>query len=227
MKYRPILFSAPMVRALLNGRKTQTRRIVKPQPTEAMWDIARANLGGDTYKASPAVSPTLGIVGLQIERDGMLPMGFIEPNIRCPYGRPGERLWVRETWCRLCDPETLEGKTYYRATEPLHDMEITDGDGFTEYRKDGTPVIPWKPSIHMRREYSRITLEITYIRVERLNGISVPDAMAEGCDGSSNSMRSPYTEYAALWAKINGTEGPRSWDANPWVWVVGFRVVKP
>ena len=177
VKERPILFSGPMVRAILDGRKTQTRRIVKPQPA-----------------AAPSVNKAQYWVG-------------------CPYGGVGTRLWVRETW-RSISSGTREGGFDYRANDPS-----ASGVGFTA----------WKPSIHMPRVASRITLEITAVRVERLKDISAEDAKAEGISnvfdavflGKARSVEAAC--YATLWESING-EG--SWAVNPWVWVVEFKKVE-
>jgi hypothetical protein len=189
---RPILFSGPMVRAILDGRKTQTRRIIKPQPV--------------------------------CEREG----SYFLPK-PCPYGRPGDRLWVRETWAPVCtfDPSPETG-ALYRA-DPMYDgMEQFDW--------------PWTPSIHMPRWASRITLEITGVRVERLNEISNSDCISEGlepvgpeavCEGDGTKVQvARYGDctstarhlFSALWDSINGAG---SWAANPWVWVVEFRRVMP
>lgn len=195
MKERPILFSAPMVRALLAGTKTQTRRVVKPAPQtvrnhrSAAWD-------GDPAELMKLLTTA---------------------GRRCPYGQPGDRLWCRETWL------TVNGDdTFYRA-DYLHDPA---GD-----RAHG---VAWKPSIHMHRSRSRITLEVTGVRVERLQDISEADALAEGVtplpggdmwtagglyDGPLHAAR-PQWAYRRLWEQING---PESWAANPWVWVVEFR----
>lgn len=173
MKERPILFSAPMVRAILDGRKTQTRRIMKPQPEPC----------GD---------------------------GVLRPLItECRYGYMGDRLWVRETFS---DKGLPPGEVYYRAT--------AENDGLTA---DEVANVRWKPSIHMPRWVSRITLEITHVRIERLMEISVEDAESEGWPGPDalNTIRNAYpiAWYADLWESING---PGSWEANPWVWVVTF-----
>ncbi len=182
MKERPILFSAPMVRALLDGSKTQTRRVVKPTPE---W-IGQS--GVLSYR---------GRVGL--------------PHALCPYGQPGDRLWVRETHMDL-------GACYlYRA----------DAEAEQE-RAIVAPRQLWRPAIHMPRAASRITLEITGVRVERLQDISEDDALAEGCsstaivheDGEDYTGHYASEEYQVLWESING---PGSWDANPWVWVVEFK----
>jgi hypothetical protein len=180
-KERPILFSGPMVRAILEGRKTQTRRIIKPQPT-VFWNDGRQP------------------VNLPYDRDN-------DRLIRCPYGKPEDRLWVRETHCKY-------GSGYiYRADYGTH-TPISDGVGG-----------PWKPSIHMPRVYSRITLEITGVRVERLQDITKADAMAAGVSSDmpivwQSGDDTPRGMFGELWESING---PDSWAANPWVWLVEFR----
>jgi hypothetical protein len=182
MKERPILFKGPMVRALLAGTKTQTRRVVKGIALE--W--LRPNGFTPEFTAAPE-------------------------NGLCPYGQPGDRLWVRETWQRA------GGNTgyWYRAT----DSKADDG---------GSPVSHWRPSIFMPRGASRITLEVTGVRVERLQDISRDDALAEGIvsagDGNGFQLAdtthysgNPIDSYFSLWEHING---PGSVEANPWVWVV-------
>jgi hypothetical protein len=204
-KERPIIFSAPMVQAILDGRKTQTRRIVKPQPDECWWPIQNRTAGcSDAVFQSEA-----GLGRREVHR------------IRCPYGSPGDRLWVRETW----RPSQVEGKAWYAAT---------CGDGLHGR---------WRPSIHMPRWASRLTLEIAGVRVERVQDITEADAIAEGirsftkdskilkywaCDPCEGPMkrawqdlpRSAVEAYATLWESING---PGSWAANPWVWVIEFK----
>jgi hypothetical protein len=186
MKERPILFSAPMVRAILDGSKTQTRRIVK------------------------------------IKYDGCgAPIMPNDPRLPCPYGQVGDRLWVRETWADMGT-----GHTAYRAT--------TD--------EQTAKLMSWKPSIHMHRHRSRITLEITDVRVERLQDISDEDAECEGIKPivelgqlpawqhtSSLSTRhvksiDHITPYKHLWESING---PSSWDANPFVCAITFKRILP
>lgn len=161
MTERPILFSAPMVRALLAGTKTQTRRVATPRRSiEPMTD-------------------------------------------ECPYGQPGDRLWVRETWSAHS-----AGGFMYAASWDAHALI-------------GHP--KWRPSIHMPRAASRITLEVTGVRVERLQEITRGDAMAEGCPFPNMAAgHDPREWYAKLWNDING---PGSWDANPWVWAITFRRV--
>ncbi len=181
---RPILFSAPMVRALLAGTKTQTRLVVK---------------GVDQWHPD---SRTVKLIGLG--DDGCAAMPYDEFDrmlggaIKGPYGKPGDRLWVRETWA----PDEYEGQREFYRADDEHFM----------------PPCGWKPSIHMPRMASRITLEVTGVRVERLQDISAGDAWAEGISFSPDV--DPVHEYQDLWEQING---PGSWSTNPWVWVVEFR----
>jgi len=248
MKERPILFSAPMVLAILALIKRMTRRTsgldhVNREPDA--WTVV-ANKGGGEWLFRRVDSCTFA-------------------TARCPYGVPGDRLWVRETFgvCTLVDGRKLyEGlKVYYKSTGASKDG--TPAKEFPEY-----PVARWRPSIHMPRWASRITLEVTGVRVERLQEITEEDAVAEGvkpetrekaytivCRGggtfevSSLHERgvpavgdaSPFGEvthvepipekvlmsarevFRLLWMKINGRA---SWYANPWVWVVEFRRVE-
>ncbi len=221
MTEKPILFSAPMVRAILDGSKSQTRRIMKPQPDD------------DGHVTVGEIGTSLGVAYLRGERGGQC------LRVPCPYGFPGSRLWVRET-CRaeelpsgLDSPETLGVR--YLADDCFIPIGNTpeSGDVWLDlryYGKRASPVAPVKtvPAIHMPRWASRITLEITGIRVERLQDISEADALAEGIDPKfppdeqvANAAR---MRYADIWESING---PGSWAANPWVWVVEFRRVKP
>jgi hypothetical protein len=203
MTERPILFSAPMVRALLEGRKTQTRRIVKPQPSRDLYHLECLPSGE--------------------WRDEEISLGV------CPYGRPGDRLWVKETH-RLFDkvwtPDAMDTAVQYRA-----DMRarILSGRYVGADEASGN----WRPSIFMRRWMSRITLEITAVRVERLNDISEADAIAEGVDSTTPFKWRPdewqnktpnVARYAGLWESINGAG---SWAANPWVWAIEFRRIQP
>lgn len=199
-KQRPILFNAQMVRAILAGTKTQTRRVVKPQ-------------------AGAEVVPVL------LNNRGEWP---------CPYGKPGDQLWVRETWQHSNHPFGPADEScaiFYRA-DYWDDPHGMDGEKSPEgkYRE-------WRPSIHMPRWAFRIMLEIVSVRVERLWVISEADAMAEGADlahfgvdayglpsGCAVMSISHRAGYIELWESING---PGSWDANPWVWVVEFKRVQP
>lgn len=186
MKERPILFNGPMVRAILEGRKTQTRRIAK----------------------EPKV---IKVVDSKWVSDGI----SWGPS---PYGQVGDRLWVRETWATLNDREVV-----YRASSEKNILNV--------------PSVKWKPSIHMPRWASRITLEITNVRVERLQDISEEDAKAEGAeqmhiDDLGQTWKTHRRGFEKLWTEIYGdSEEVRlddrarfsTWDANPWVWVYEFR----
>ena len=197
MKEKPIIFSGPMVRAILDGRKTQTRRVVKPQPHE-----------------------TVGGLGSMIAwRDFRWCRGGSIPDVaaECPYGQPGDRLWVRETWADT-SKESRRCPVSYRATWPPDDEECR---GFA-----------WKPSIFMPRWASRLTLEVTGVRVERVQDITEEDALAEGvavdiglpyCDPETPSARMMFKD---LWNSINSRRS-FGWDMNPFVWVVSFRRVRP
>jgi hypothetical protein len=241
MKTRPILFTGPMVRALLDGTKTQTRRIVKPQPEYGRADCDNANAFRVRLKS-----------GGWHHCD---PITFAE--IYSPYGQPGDRLWVRETWglCANHDfTDWVRGSVASVTSCPIGRQVEYRAD----WENDHEPNV-WHPSIHMPLWASRLTLEITSIRVERLNDISEEDAEAEGVTsrkisrpwGLENGWSADWSrvgqpnKYAAngktiaeediglatarhafcnLWESING---PGSWDANPWVWVVEFKRVMP
>lgn len=201
MKERPILFSAPMVRALLADTKTQTRRVVK----EPGWALPGSL---HLFNERPwADDPLRG------DRD-----------VACPYGQPGDRLWVRENgWERP-----------FRSGRDMRE----GADTWPPYEYDAAPVCCWedgelkrlgwkrRPSIHMPRWASRIRLEVTAVRAERLQDISAGDAMAEGVGALPIETRhaTPKADFQFLWKSING---PGSWDANPWVWVVEFKRVTP
>lgn len=213
VKERPILFSGPMVNAILEGKKTQTRRIVKPQPGKLELPPDKPNALNCSYAA---------FVWNERER----PPENI--HIHCPFGSPGDRLWVRETF-RLFNFEPHqhddmgECEIDYRAT-PNKTLEAIADEAFTEFGQKS----PWKPSIFMPRWASRIDLEITGVRVERLNDISEKDAEAEGAPMAhylvDDQPTGSYDEgFAQLWESING-EG--SWAENPWVWVVEFKRVQ-
>lgn len=205
MRELPILFSAPMVRAILGGRKTVTRRVVKPtyhsieeRDDGSLWPW-REDLNRSTDYWYP-----------------------------CPYGQVGDRLWVRETWAEVgsLDP----GFVTYRATYP-HGLPAGMANVPADIRDAG---YRWKPSIHMPRRHSRITLEVTAVRVERLQDISEERARAEGvllCEGGAfdysaqdwHQGLSASGSFATLWESINGAG---SWAADPWVWVVEFKRIE-
>ncbi len=225
IKSRPIPFSAPMVQALLEGRKSQTRRMVKPQPTKD------ANSMGWVHSSSDRT------------REGrfLWLQGARSEVIKCPFGKVGDVLWVRETLQLKClVPTNLNSSS---------NLEVA-----AIYKTNPDKAFVWKgnakreyiPSIHMPRWASRLTLEITAIKVERLQDISEENAIAEGVIFESNvpatlegiPLHRHYVPigkgevisgwdaqdcYGNLWESLNGKD---SWDANPWVWVIEFKTHK-
>lgn len=195
---RGMIFNAEMVRAILDGRKTQTRRIVKLQPDED--GLAKVTNG-------PWVDTS-------------------ERNYRCPFGDVGDRIWVRETWAEA--GASAPNLKLYRANYPEH---------LPSHYENVPPAneIRWTPSIHMPRWASRILLETTDVRVERLNAISEHDAQAEGVaklrggfwqhyqPGWTQHQLSARGSFVTLWKSIYGEE---SWNSNPWVWVIEFKRIE-
>jgi len=223
IKERPILFSAPMVRAIQEGRKTVTRRPIRVQPDVPVTDaIPRRNFPHGPATVDWYWRPKHGHL------NGVPSAGW---DFKCPYGQPGDRLWVRETW--FCDHfEVMRGP--YLKPDDLDIGEARE-DGTLVYSADGlTPFEAeqpaWKPSIHMPRWASRILLQITDVRVERLHDITPENAIAEGVKSCEQDLDpdgndySPYELFSMLWTSINGME---TWHANPWVWVVEFKRVTP
>lgn len=190
MKERPILFSGPMVRAILAGRKTQTRRICK----KAWWD--EFTWAGDVYPARES-----GWIAWWPKGDAEFTKRAYLDGFLCPYGQPGDRLWVRETWL-LVDDMNGSQQVHYRA-----DNEDIPGS--------------WKPSLFMPRWASRISLEITGVRVERLQGITEEDAQKEGVEIDGHYSMFYKTAFKKLWDSINGKKHP--WESNPWVWCIEFK----
>ncbi len=202
MKERPILFSAPMVRAILDGRKTQTRRVVK-------------GVRGDN---------SLVLKKSTIKKMGITTHVMDAPKHElCPYGKTGDQLWVRETFAK-----TDNKGIFFRADE-LSEADMCANE-----------IYKWTPSIHMPRMASRIDLEITGVRVERLQNITEEDAIAEGIfkskfdkyfhstihpvKGTYQCWVSARQAFEMLWKSINGAD---SWDANPWVWGIEFKRIRP
>ncbi|HBP0509988.1 TPA: hypothetical protein L5Q36_001511 [Pseudomonas aeruginosa] len=223
IRERPILFSGPMVLAILEGRKTVTRRVVKDT---GLYAIDAAIHGGEVA---------------QREREAL--------STSCPYGQPGDRLWVRESWWQAGD---------WQSTYPEDDTGAWFGSKRIVYSADGAPpnepnhhypnglrngaysaaepnkIWRHRPSIHMPRWASRILLEITSVRIERLQDISEKQALAEGVElegegvcwagAAGTASDSPVESFRLLWELINGAG---SWNANPWVWAVEFKRVTP
>ena len=202
MSEKPILFSAEMVRAILDGRKTQTRRVMKPQPPL------------HTFSRYPSER-------LSIKTDG-------GQFVHCPYGKPGDSLWVRETWCSFpaSAPDGMGQNVYYRAsqknTELSQEVMLQNG-------------IKWRPSIFMPRWASRITLKITDVRVERLQDITPADCKAEGvfiphpvsptAEEALRHLAEYKNAFEKLWDGINSKRG-YPFSSNSWVWVVCFEMLE-
>ncbi|MRT30833.1 hypothetical protein [Herbaspirillum sp. CAH-3] len=220
MKERPILFSAPMVRAILAGDKTQTRRIVKFPHHNPLVEWEPITIGGERggRTASGEKIPEQG--GIFHTRTG--------EGLMCPHGQPGDRLWVRETWrgvVKISPPNAV--KPEYGVARYVPDKEHCKRIEYAATEKRDAD--PWRPSIHMPRWASRILLEITCVRVERLLDISQADAYAEGAMSWAQEQETQVKDlnggddriaFMALWESIGGAG---SWAANPWVWVVEFR----
>lgn len=237
MKERPILFSGPMVRKLLAGEKTQTRRLMNPQPWfDSNWGT-RVGMSGSWRYGSPraqGLSDKGDLWSVEFNADNQRRACTAEAygwgaGAGCPYGQPGDRLWVRETWAAhwMYDdlspseiPAKGEGNNYWYAADP----EGSRGsDGSPAEGRRGR----WRPSIHMVRSTSRITLEVTEVRVQRLQDIGEEDAKAEGvqpapfCKAGRPAGMEHVEAFEDLWNEING---PGAWDLNPWVWAVSFEV---
>ncbi len=224
MKERPILFSGEMVRAILEGRKTMTRRVVK----------TKANILNDspltTYQPESPHVYGYGTTTLGVKCDG----GIVQIMGKCPYGKPGDRLWVRETWQERWAHNDVNQVLYRADVDSCGQCLASDGVCYT-------PKDPWKPSIHMPRWASRILLEVVSVRVERLQDISRTDVAKEGmpylCESGWNGIHKglniiqshhwPEENYARLWDSLCTKEPEKQWDSNPWVWVIEFKRVKP
>jgi hypothetical protein len=238
MNEKPILFSSPMIRALLGGRKTQTRRILNEQPKNG-WEFESPPVFGRITSKHPK----RGRYGVFI-RSGVGTDFPVIDLIPCPYGQPGDQLWVRETFYAFGRWETRFNPKKGRDEWHFIDLTLESGKTYLYQSGDSQPqpmggkrnsggVTPtwWKrPAIFMPRRASRINLEVSHIRTERLQEISDADAMAEGVlagdweyvdgEGTETAKES----YECLWDSINETD---AWSTNPWVWVIEFEQVKP
>jgi hypothetical protein len=225
MRERGILFSAPMVRAILSGAKTQTRRVVRPQPSSQPFlstvEAGRWHWCDGVRSTGP---------------------GIFDPSAKCPFGARDDRLWVRETFVRV------------------HDEVLYRADLMPEQRQEEREVLriaksdyPWRPAIYMPRWASRLTLEVTDLRVERVADISEQDARAEGALAAISEIDDPRASdrtaerwalwtlrtdpgscvgtargaFASLWERINGKRPGCAWSDNPWVWAISFRRIAP
>lgn len=260
MKEHPIIFSGPMVRAILEGRKTMTRRVVKNMPSITLPGVNRIRLELHPFsKTALAGTPGEAIGGP--DRLAWIAYDWVENAIgveeaawlRCPYGQPGDRLWVRETWWMHDSPRAFDlydcNATMPNGEKRLIGYDATMGaDSLESARAYGARK---RPSIHMPRWASRILLEVTAVRVERVQDISKEDAKREGLraltkdgllfkygipdrDGFPGTddygwpwadwKTDPRVAFRSLWDSINAKRG-YGWDANPWVWVVEFKQV--
>lgn len=217
MTEHPILFGGEMVRAILDGRKTQTRRVVKLPP----WIIHDDAGSGDAMKLLAAQRPPIGLSSRLGPADGQ------KHHWRGPFGQPGDRLWVRETWRPVmgmsrsrveycCSPsKNMVGTNF----DQMAELMIQKGGVFEGLVPTGCKLsMRWRPSIHMPRWASRLTLEVLSIRVQRLREISEEDAVAEGVVWPMASYA-----FATLWDRL--AKPGTKWDDNPWVWAVEFRRV--
>ena len=210
-KERPILFSVEMVRAILEGRKTMTRRVIKPQPTDFV--MLEDNKLWNAIKMRGTAQP--------------------KP---CKYGQPGDRLWVRETW--IPDPPQDETWDFCLYTDgKIHNLGVIPkrfrNKDYAIYKStwDG-PQLNWISPIYMPRWASRITLEIVGVKIEQLQDISREDCLAEGMPQYTFSMGAISDnppdfrwKFIELWDSINAKRG-YSWESNPWVWAIEFKKVE-
>ena len=207
MKERPILFSGPMVRAVLDGRKTQTRRVVWLPPSAHGFGYGvYSEDDGDWWEFVPA------------DEDGD-PADGESHERRCPYGKPGDRLWVQETFRVATEAGSDQVLVQYRSD--THVLPFRSGV-LAEYTRS---LGKWRSSIFMPRWASRITLEVTEVRVQRLQEISERDAKSEGVDMAEATDGFPCYAlgFMDVWEEINAKRPGCSWNENPHVWVIEFR----
>ena len=214
MKERGMIFNAEMVRAILDGRKTQTRRIMKVQPEPSK------SRPKDFWFSSKKLESMVHVSDLVPGNSPIADCHLFFQEHCCPFGTVGDRIWVRETWAEAGAgaPELKLYRANYPAHVPPHYENVPPAEE-----------IRWTPSIHMPRWASRILLEITDVRVERLNSMSEDDARAEGCCGGHDSIpgymysATPHEHFHHIWTSIYGDD---SWQANPWVWVIEFKRIE-
>jgi hypothetical protein len=246
MKERPILFSGAMVQAILRGDKTQTRRVCKSQPYPNGFKFDGREILCHTDYLPPSTM-LMGVKRGGLEYTTSDAEGW---ESECPYGQEGGRLWVRETWkpgswrddgrvaidyaaspelthTPWLRPTNFETLRVWWENELMHAGSIPDAHGVHHWEPGKSPM-HWRPSIHMPRWACRIVLEITDVRVERLNDISHEDAIAEGCGGQGWKVSDdrapviyPCNQFAELWDSINAKRAP--WASNPYVWALTFR----
>jgi hypothetical protein len=231
MKEHPILFKGQMVRAILDGSKTLTRRLkglseVNKNPE--MWNLQDLSINPELLTHNKDGEEKIFIKKGLIATFENTEFGEYYINVRCPYGeKKGDRLWVRETWLDQIGDQSI-GYYLYRADLPWHwNAEDTEhGEEVAMNAED----YKWKPSIHMPREASRILLEVDEIKIERIQDISTDDIKVEGIIQRFPKVNDQFTpdilkgQFFELWNSINSKRG-FGWDKNPWVWVVKFKVI--
>jgi hypothetical protein len=216
IKEQGLLFSTPMMLALVNGTKSMTRRSIKPAPP--VWASHVRVVGPDQFCWTDSAEAT---------------DHWPEKPMACFYGRPGDLLWARETW--RCEIKAGQVVIHYQADNATRaiDLTVLDEHELVQVRRWAGKKTGWNPSIHMPRWASRVTLEITAVRPERLQEISEEDAIAEGVGGDFGNYTSfqpdipsfayAKNSYRSLWESL---AGPGSWNANPWLWVIEFRKIE-
>lgn len=232
MKERPILYTGPMVLAILKDLKWHTRRVVKDLPSSFEFQVPRIRKAGEDFWVAEVLLPP------ELRLCSTAPGGWalVQGGIRCPYGVPGDRLWVRERWAahqqydHYKPRDIPKGAVIWYTPKPRGEIERMEDGGFRG---------KWRPSIHMPRWVCRLLLEVKAVRVERLQEITAEDARAEGVSDRRNWHPGPNTEpavklrgrpallsnFRVLWDSINKKRG-FSWESNPWVFVVEFERIK-
>lgn len=228
MRERPIIFNADMVRAVIDGRKTQTRRIIQ-SPAKNMQASGQKVIDyrepGDKWYGEHVFS---------MRNSSGTWCDYTKEQFlaKCPFGAVGDRLWVRETWMPDAPRDGTWGDVEFYGCKgsPLSmipERYRTPDHCIHRAGWDGHEMVGWTPSIHMPRWASRIALEITGVRVERLSALSDDDARNEGCPAqlphNPEDQHQARTWFRGLWSEIYGEE---SWQANPWVWVIEFKRVE-
>ena len=243
MSERPIMFRPEMVRAILAGTKTQTRRPIK---RGQVFRFCREGEGPCDLDA--AERRAINAEPFHWEQGNPAHPSMEQLLTLCPFGVPGDRLWVKETWMNVCDWDSGRptGEIIYRATWEGEEPVLMDDDGGCAENKDGSLKSGWRSSMMMPRWASRLTLEIVSVRVERVQDISADDAMAEGIgqtafwtpkelndrpfeekwwDDFEFWSRYPRIAYQRAWDSMYA-KSPHAWAANPWVWVVEFKRIE-
>lgn len=217
-KMRPVLMNAFSINAILKSRKRQTRRVIRPQPGMFFTTFSKLEIFKSVLHA--------------IYKDGAM--------VRCPYGNVGDRLWVRETWAAERGYNNLAPRDIEGQYASIENVDLWwRADHASDRRLDAKPG-KWRPSIFMPRWASRITLEITDIRIERVQDISEADAIVEGVSDArmflpgefevepaqkKTGLSLPVWRFMHLWNSINGKRG-YDWPSNPWVWIIEFKLLK-